>query len=197
MEDNINDKFELHKKWIDTVGKKGNKLILDEVDVRKLDFKDKIFNQANILDCNFDGLRLENTDFHASILCSSTFIKCNLKNCDFYKADLGYTDFTDSVIKNTRFSKSDCWETIFQNVDMNNCNFINVNFCSTDFSNARLENVDISMATFEDVIFNGVRLKMIKGIEEANFISINIGTVDEPILLKAENAKKWFEKNAD
>ena len=68
---------------------------------------------------------------------------------------------------------------------------INVYFYLTDFSNVTLDNVDISVSTFEETLLNGVKLKNIKGIEEAHFESINIGTFEEPILLKSEEAKKW------
>ena len=45
MEDNIISKFELHKKWVDTIGKEGEKLRLDEVDLRCFDLSDKLFER--------------------------------------------------------------------------------------------------------------------------------------------------------
>ena len=108
---------------------------------------------------------------------------------------MSYTDFSGAVIKNTKFSKSDFWEAIFRNTNLTNCNLINDYFYLTDFSNARLDNIDISMAIFEETLLNGVKLNNIKGIEEAYFESINIGTFEEPIMLKLEEAKKWVLKN--
>lgn len=191
MEGNIIRKFELHKKWVETIGKEGEKLSLDEVDLRRIDLSDKLVDQAYLIECTFDDLKLENIDFHTSLLCSSTFKNAYLDKCDFYKSDLRYTDFSNCIIKNSRFSKSDCWEAIFRNANLVDCNLINVLFYLTDFSNARLENVDISVATFEETLLNGVTLKNIKGIEEAHFKSINIGTLEKPILLKLEKAKEW------
>ncbi|GKU77607.1 pentapeptide repeat-containing protein [Paenibacillus sp. L3-i20] len=192
MEGNIIRKFELHKKWVETIGKEGEMLRLDEVDLRRFDLSDKLVEQAYLIECTFDDLNLENIDFHTSLLCSSTFKNAYLDKCDFYKSDLRYTDFSNSVIKNSRFSKGDCWEAIFRNANLVDCNMINVLFYLTDFSDARLENVDISVATFEETLLNGVTLKNIKGIEEAHFKSINIGTLEEPILLKSEKAKEWL-----
>ncbi|MCP3776150.1 pentapeptide repeat-containing protein [Paenibacillus sp. MZ04-78.2] len=191
MEGNIISKFELHKKWVETIGKEGEMLRLDEVDLRSFDLSDKLVEQASLIECTFDDLKLENIDFHTSLLCSSTFKNAYLDKCDFYKSDLRYTNFSNCVIKNSRFSKGDCWEAIFRNANLVDCNLINVLFYLTDFSNARLENVDISVATFEETLFNGVTLKNIKGIEEAHFESINIGTLEKPILLKSEKAKEW------
>ena len=78
MEDNIVKKFELHKKWVETIGKDGEKLRLDEVDLSKFDLSDKIFEQAYLVDCNFNNLKLKKIDFHASVLCSSTYRNANL-----------------------------------------------------------------------------------------------------------------------
>ncbi|AOK91132.1 pentapeptide repeat-containing protein [Paenibacillus polymyxa] len=191
-ERNILSMFDLHKKWVETIGKEGEMLKLDEVDLRNFDLSDKLVEQAYLIECTFDDLKLENIDFHTSLLCSSTFKNAYLDKSDFYKSDLRYTDFSNCVIKNSRFSKGDCWEAVFKNAILVNCNLINVLFYLTDFSNARLENVDISVATFEETLLSGVILKNIKGIEEAHIKSINIGTLEKPILLKSEEAKKWM-----
>ncbi|MGP3784348.1 pentapeptide repeat-containing protein [Paenibacillus sp. 1A_MP2] len=95
-------------------------------------------------------------------------------------------------MKKSGFSKGDCWEAIFRNAYLVDCNLINVSFYLTDFSWAILENIDISVATFEESLLSGVTLKNIKGIEEAHIKSINIGTLDNPILLKSDEAKKWM-----
>lgn len=190
-ERNILSMFDLHKKWVETIGKEGEMLKLDEVDLRNFDLSDKLVEQAYLIECTFDDLKLENIDFHTSLLCSSTFKNAYLDKCDFYKSDLRYTDFSNCIIKNSRFSKGDCWEAIFRNAYLVDCNLINVSFYLTDFSCARLENVDISVSTFKETLLNGVTLKNIKGIEEAHFESINIGTLEIPILLKSERAKEW------
>lgn len=167
-------------------------LKLDEVDLRSFDLSGILLEQAYLIECIFDHLRLENIDFHTSLLASSTFKNAYLDKCDFYKSDLRYTDFSNCVIKNSRFSKGDCWEAIFRNAYLLDCNLINVSFYLTDFSWARLENIDISVATFEETLLGGVTLKNIKGIEEAHIKSINIGTLEKPILLKSDEAKKWM-----
>ncbi|MDM5280263.1 pentapeptide repeat-containing protein [Paenibacillus silvae] len=112
----------MHKKWVETIGKEGEMLKLDEVDLRSFDVSDVLLEQAYLIDCNL----------------------------------------------------------------------INVSFYLTDLSWARLENIDISVATFEETLLNGVTLKNIKGIEEAHIKSINIGTLEKPILLKSDEAKKWM-----
>ncbi|MEK3703540.1 pentapeptide repeat-containing protein [Paenibacillus sp. FSL R7-0198] len=191
-EKDIINMFALHKKWVETIGDEGEQLKLDEVDLRVFDLSDVLLEQSYLIDCTFDDLKLENIDFHSSLLASSTFINTCLDKCDFYKSDLRYTDFSNCIIKNSRFSKGDCWEAAFNNACLVDCNLINVSFHLTDFRNARLENVDISVSTFKDTLLNGVTLKGIKGIEEAFFQSINIGTPEKPLLLEKEEARRWF-----
>lgn len=191
-EKDIINMFDLHKKWVETIGDEGEQLKLDEVDLRVFDLSDVLLEQSYLIDCTFDDLKLENVDLHSSLLASSTFINASLDQCDFYKSDLRYTDFSNCIIKNSRFSKGDCWEAAFNNACLVDCNLINVSFHLTDFRNARLENVDISVSTFKDTLLNGVTLKGIKGIEEAFFQSINIGTPEKPLLLEKEEARRWF-----
>jgi len=191
-EKDIINMFDLHKKWVETIGDEGEQLKLDEVDLRVFDLSDVLLEQSYLIDCTFDNLKLENIDFHSSLLASSTFINTCLDKCDFYKSDLRYTDFSNCIIKNSRFSKGDCWEAAFNNACLVDCNLINVSFHLTDFRNARLENIDISVSTFKDTLLNGVTLKGIKGIEEAFFQSINIGTPEKPLLLEKEEARRWF-----
>ncbi|MGO4527467.1 pentapeptide repeat-containing protein [Paenibacillus sp. 2TAF8] len=194
---NILNMFTLHKKWVETLGEEGEQLKLDEVDLSVFGFSDKLVEQAYLIDCTFDALKLENIDFHSSLLASSTFRNAYLDQCDFYKSDLRYTDFSNCIIKNSRFSKGDCWEATFSNAYVVDCNLINVSFYLTDFRNARLENVDISVSSFKETLLNGVTLKRIKGIEEAFFRSINIGTAEKPVLLEKEKARKWFLDNCE
>ncbi|WP_342551854.1 pentapeptide repeat-containing protein [Paenibacillus sp. FSL R7-0652] len=189
---NVFNMFNLHKKWVETIGDEGEQLKLDEVDLRVFDLSEVLLEQSYLIDCTFDDLKLENVDFHSSLLASSTFINASLDKCDFYKSDLRYTDFSNCIIKNSRFSKADCWEAAFNNACLVDCNLINISFHLTDFRNERLENVDISVSTFKDALLNEVKLKSIKGIEEAFFQSINIGTPEKPVLLEKEEARKWF-----
>lgn len=92
MEDNIISKFELRKKWVETSGKEGKKLCLEEVDFSNFDLSDKLLEQANIVDCTFDKLNLKNMDFHASLLCSSTYKNTNLDDCNLINAYFYLTD---------------------------------------------------------------------------------------------------------
>lgn len=193
MMESIFNKFNLHKIWIETNGKSGEKLIFDEIDLKSINISNYNFSQSSFLLCDFSNSKLTNINFGSANLSSSIFCNGYLTDCNFYKADLGYVNFSDSIIKNTKFSKVDFFESVFKDVDIENCNLVNTNFYSTDFSNGKINNVDISMSVFEDVLLDNISLKNIRGIDEANFLSINIGTIETPIILKNEEAKNWFK----
>lgn len=197
MEGNLLRLLDLHKKWRETMGNEGKQLKLDEVDLRSFDLSTAELVQTQIIACTFDALKLENIDFHYSLLAMSTFKNSHLDKCDFYKTDLRYTDFTNCVIKNTRFSKGDCWEALFRNAHLTDCNLINASFYSSDLRGVRMDNVDISAVTFEETLLTGSTMKNIKGAEAADIKSINIGTREKPIMLKAEEAREWILRNID
>ncbi|TCW39065.1 pentapeptide repeat protein [Laceyella sacchari] len=188
----IVDLMVLHRIWIETIGEKGEKLSVDEIDFRGIDLTEYPLDQAYMTACIFDGMNLSNKDMFASLMCSSTFRSTNLKNADFYKADVSYVDFTNANAQNARFAKSDCIETIFIKVDLTNAVLVNSLFDHSDFREATLQNVDVSGSYFEGVLLKGAKLTGIKGIEEANIKSINIGTPECPILLEGEKARQWF-----
>lgn len=190
--DKIIEKLNLHKIWVDTIGKEGTKLILDEDDLRSIDFSKYAFDQADIFECNLSNLILEDVDFHSSVLCSSSFKETNIINCDFYKANTDYCDFTNAVIQDTRFLKADFCEAKFNGAKITNCNFI-ATFCSmADFRNAVIDNVNFEVAGFNQTLFKDVKLKNITGIDSILFVSINIGSIEEPIMLEGDEAKQWF-----
>ncbi|WP_373428362.1 pentapeptide repeat-containing protein [Paenibacillus sp. W4I10] len=96
---NLDLKFELHKKWVETSGQEGEKLRLQEVDFQHYELTGVCLEQSYMTSCNFDNLSLNNMDFHASGLSSSTYNDAELVNCDFYKSDLSYTEFSNATLR--------------------------------------------------------------------------------------------------
>lgn len=70
-------------------------------------------------------------------------------------------------------------------------------FHDTNIQNAILKNADISVASFKNVLLNGVNMSGVRGIEEAMITSINIGTIDNPMILNNEEAKNWMKAQVD
>ncbi|WP_232699734.1 pentapeptide repeat-containing protein [Brevibacillus daliensis] len=188
--------LESHRLWIETIGEQGDKLGIDESDLRDVDLSQYPLDQAYITACIFDGMDLNHKDISSSLLCSSTFISANLEGTDFCKSNISYVDFTNANIKAARLADSECIETVFAKADLSNANLVAGLFDETDFRNAILYNADIRLATFERVLLNGAKLTGIRGIEEAFIKSINIGTPEQPNILVGEEARKWLQDNS-
>ena len=182
-----------HRLWIETIGKQGEKLGIDEVDLRNVDLSPYPLDQAYITDCIFDGMDLNNKDISSSLLCSSTFRSAHLVGADLRKSNVSYVDFTNANMKAARLADCECVETVFAKADLSDANLIGGLFDEVDFRHAVLSNADIRLASFEGVLLNGAILTGVRGIEEAFIKSINIGTVEEPILLMGEEAREWLQ----
>ncbi|MCM2588063.1 pentapeptide repeat-containing protein [Rossellomorea marisflavi] len=185
-----------HRLWIETIGKQGEKLGIDEVDLRNVDLSPYPLDQANITDCIFDGMDLTNKDISSSLLCSSTFRSAHLVGADLRKSNVSYVDFTNANMKAARLADCECIETVFAKADLSDANLVGGLFDEVDFRHAVLSNADIRLASFEGVLLNGAILTGVRGIEEAFIKSINIGTVEEPILLMGEEAGEWLQNKS-
>lgn len=182
-----------HRVWIETIGEKGEKLGVDEIDFRHVDLSGYPLDQAYLTECAFDGMNLEHMDMSSSLLCSSSFTNTNVVNADFYKADLSYADFTDADAQGARFAKADLSESIFTNANLSNAKLISSSLYLTDFRDANMNQVDVSSASFKGTLLHGANLTGLRGIEEAFIKSINIGTLEESNILVGEEAIKWLQ----
>ena len=187
-ESELTYKFIEHKKWIDSLGKEGKRLSIEEIDLRENSIDRGIFKQAYITECIFDDKNIKDISFYLSKLWSSSFHRCILKKIDFTKADLSYTNFSNSYLCDVNFSKCECIETNFNNSKFINIKMTDVLFDAADLRNVTMYNVDISYSTFEAVLVKGISFKNITGIENVSIVSIDIG--DE--ILQGDEAIQWF-----
>ncbi|WP_411344073.1 pentapeptide repeat-containing protein [Paenibacillus sp. WLX1005] len=169
------------------------------MDFTKLDIslKELSLDSAFLIDCKFDKLDLSKTDFYRGWLCSSTFREATMDYCSFVKADLRYADFSHVVLAYANFLSSECWETVFFGSHLEYANLTDTLCIRTDFRKANLMQADIKMSLFDHVLLQGANLAGMKGIEEADIESINLGTVEEPIMLEGEQAKYWMLEQAN
>lgn len=170
--------IEKHKLWIDSLGKKGEKIVLEEKIVEGGVWRNISLSQGSIIDCRFHKIVMENWDFYAAMLCSSCFEETKITSGKFVKADLVYTQFLNTKIESANFSKTDLSNSTFENVEITNSKFINSLIHNVCFSNAILINIDFTGAYIENLLLEkDTVLKDIHGWDADHIISINIGTV--------------------
>ncbi|RJG21436.1 pentapeptide repeat-containing protein [Paenibacillus thiaminolyticus] len=187
--------FELHQEWLESAGDKGKKLVLDEINLESLFLSIFSFKEARLIECSFDGMNLEKGNFILTWLCSSTFRNACLQGANFYKGNVSYADFSYSDLKNSKFTDCESSETIFLGADLTNSELNVCYFDNVDFRNSKLDNANIEDSFFENVLVKGASFRNVRGIDNANIISVNIGSPEEPINLNKEQAKKWIMEN--
>lgn len=197
MEDKkiIITRLEFHQIWLESVGENGKKLILDEINLEYFDQSKFSLKEARLIGCSFDNMNLEAGNFILTWVCSSTFRNAWLQAANFYKGNVSYANFSNSNLKNIKFTDCEIAETIFLGADLSNAELNICYFSSVDFRDSKLDNANIEDSFFEDVLVKGASFKNVKGIENANIISINIGTPEEPVTLDKEQAKRWIFEN--
>lgn len=194
-EKNIIAQLESHQIWLESAGEKGKKLILDEINLEYIDLSKFILKEARLISCSFDSMDLEAGNFILTWVCSSTFRNTCLQAANFYKGNVSYANFSNSNLRNARFTDCESEETIFLGADLSNAELNICYFSSVDFRDSILENANIEDSFFEDVLVKGASFRNVRGIENANIISIDIGTPEQPKILDKELAKKWIFEN--
>lgn len=192
----LHSKFAEHRKWITTLGKGGVRLNLDDVDLRQNNINGKNLEQAYMAGCLFENMVIKGQSFYLSKLYSSSFKNSNLQEVDFTKADLSYADISNCHLQNVNFNHCDCIETNFYGSELVHVKMPGW-FHKVDFRNAIIHDADVTYASFEEILVQGICLKDIKGIEEINGLSINIGTMECPEILKEQEAIAWLKSRID
>lgn len=122
----------LHRKWVETSGKSGKKMIVTEDILSKLntkkikDFQDFCFEKVDFGGIWFSSKKIKNfdlseTDFGGANFRGAIFKEAQFVGINFYKAV-----FSDADFSGADFTKSNFAEAIFENVDFYNTKFVGV-----------------------------------------------------------------------
>ena len=139
---------------------------------------------------------------HVNRLCAlpshhhrRALISDSLEKVDFTKADLSYVDFSNSILCNVNFNKCECIETDFSNSKLTNIKLTDVLLDTVDLRNVIMHDVDVSYSFFDSVLVKGISLKNVVGIEKINSLSINIGDIDNAVILYGIEAIQWLKNS--
>ncbi len=196
MKEQLLHKIKLNQLWNSTAGDKGERWIEDELDLTLFDLPlaGQCLSDSYLIACIFNGMRLCDVHFDSSWLFSAQFKGCDLTGSSFIKADLLHADFSNAVLQKATLLNADCMYTNFRNADFTQADLRGAFFCEADLQGGKLIAANIAASVFDEVLLHGADLTGMIGIEDdATLInSINIGTEEEPIWLKQEEAKQWM-----
>lgn len=164
----------LHVDWV--VGRPiGKRAILENCDLRGLDFSHLNFSDAVFLNCRFDGGEGRGVKFVGAILRGSNFDRADLTSADFQRADLRSVSFQDANMVDASLGRSDIRQDIhsegassFKGAVLTRANFADSKLKNADFSGAimaktNLTNADLRGASFRhaemnEAVINGAML---------------------------------------
>lgn len=188
----INEQLKLHSLYVKSLGREGIKLILDEANFEKSKLENTDLTEASLTECVFDEMNIKGTDFFRTELYSSSFKKTNIISVNFAKAKADFVSFKQAKIDKTNFLKADLPESDFSFSIIKDSSFIASDLRETDFSHATLTKADFEFANIEETIFKDVVFKNIINLDKAMVESINIGSLEEPVILEKEEACNWL-----
>lgn len=169
----IKEKLFQHELWIDSVGRKGQKLLLED-----LVFEDKAVCNMNVSDsmivgCKFERAKIQQIECSSSNLCSSTFSFSALSDCNAIKADFCYSDFLCTTIETCNLSKTDLSGCAFKRCKIANCELINSLLSDCILENVEFEQIDFSGAYLDGVTFGeNVVFRNVIGLSNAHMKEI-------------------------
>lgn len=206
--DNDNEKIEQkeldllisdHNKYIDSAQKnelEGKRLILDEIDFSQNDLSRLNFVNVYITGCIFHNMVFENINFGGAKLYDCNLSNITFRNINFGKAVLDFSHIEHSTFENCTLRKINSNETKFEKIYFNSCKLDDV-FAYSVLNDVEYENCEINGVEFWECIINN--LKFINSEFDVNdsIKKINIGTLEQPIIVNGNEAVKLFKGAAE
>ena len=142
-EKELKEKIDAHSKWIRNAG--GERLNLDNADLRGMDLSGVIFYKASLNGTNFSGTTLRETNFSEAELKGANFSGAYLKRANFADANV-----CDTVFENAEIACADFTGAKLNFADLKNANCEHTNFAGANLSHARFVNANCRHAYFGD-----------------------------------------------
>lgn len=166
---------ELHRRYRD--GRpNGRRLVVQVCDLAHLNFAGMHLEEAEFIQCNFNGADLRNADLQRAVMPGGTFDGADLSGANFYRADLRGSTFEDANLTNTGFNQADlrlasrtrtedkhAWDgaatgSRFRGARMVGTNLAKSKLRDADFHGAALNDTDLSGAELNRANFRGADL---------------------------------------
>ena len=188
------ERINLHNLWVETAGRKGKQLSLDETDMRNISFDSLRFEQGYFSECNFSGMHFEDVDFYNAEFYSCDFFGCTFTNCNFRKATLDYSQFKNAVFSNCAFPRTDAYCTQFTGGHFLNCSFVGINLMEAILDSSTLELIDMDGAYLDQVSTQNAVFQNLINTDSITHISIIPNKTNSTQLLSGADALEWMER---
>ncbi len=188
--------FELHKIWVDSLGKDGQQITVFNQDLSAVDWTDLTLHDAKLPSCIFHGCDLSQMDMNYSYMGGAVFITCKMTEVRIVKANFILTVFRGCDLARARFFRTRLNGADFRHSDLQEVDLRNTNLNATDFRSADLRKAQFTKAAIEGTQFGKADLRGASGFEECLIESIDISDSTIPEMLEADEARNWLIQKA-
>lgn len=192
----INELLDLHQLYVNSLGKDGKKLCLDECKLIAVDVKGCSLSGAFIVSSTFQDVFFENVEIFDARLCSCEFENVTFINVKFVKADLDHCVFRNCKFIDTTMYRCDSIEVMFED-----CRFLTCDSDGSFFDYAALKDIlfgDMNFYNFKfyETAMERIRFENVKMFDVDKVVfSLNAGTFENAEILKGEPAIEHFKNN--
>jgi uncharacterized protein YjbI with pentapeptide repeats len=198
LDDALLKQLQLHKEWIDSVGKLGKQLISMNAQLRSINLSDRELCEAILPMALLDNANLVRTDFYAANLASASFLNANLEHTIFIKANLDHAQLMHCNLRYANLLKATFVEANLANSDLTEANLTRAYLRLTNLEGTCLRNANLTEADLDGTRFVNADIVGIKGFDTiyGNEIIVS-GQETEITISGTENIRKWLKKASE
>lgn len=192
MNKKIIKKLQAHDLWVESIGKAGTQLVLDEVDLEGVVTKEHHWDQSYLTCCLMRSCVLNEVDFYASEIHSCEFQNSSLSGVCFVKTNISYCNFSGCKFDHIDYKKSYFDSSEFGRSRFEDCNFNGLSIVESDMSRCAFKNCDFHCIYLRDVCLLDCCFINVTNVDKAYYSRINVGTMEQPVMLEGEEAIQWI-----
>ena len=192
--DDIRNKLLAHDLWVESIGKSGTQLVLDEVDLQGIVTKEHHWDQSYLTCCLMQSSVLIEVDFYASEIHSCEFQNSTLNRGCFVKSNVSYSKFSGCQFDHVDLKKAFFASSEFRLALIDACLLWGVGFVDCDMSQCVFKNCDFEGIYFDNDCFGDCCFINVTNVDKAYYSRINVGSLEQPVMLEGEEAIRWIKE---
>ena len=195
--EHIIKKLLAHDLWVESIGKLGTQLVLDEEDLQGIVTKEHHWDQCYLTCCLMHSSVLTEVDFYASEIHSCEFQNSSLSGVCFVKANVSYSNFSGCQFDHVDYKKAYFDSSEFGSARFEDCDFNGLSIVESDMSQCVFKNCDFNGIYLRDVCLLKCRFINVANVEMAVSLRINVGSLEQPVMLEGEDAIRWIKERCE
>jgi uncharacterized protein YjbI with pentapeptide repeats len=162
-----------------------------------LDLKGKLLDNvylgsAFLVGCSFEEASLREADLSSTEMGECSFQGADLRGASFVKALVYECNFRDANMAESNLIKGGANDCDFRHANLRDAQMLGFSGIGCDFREADLNGVTFDGTTFDRSLVAGMNLTGASGTLQRPDHIINVGTPEEPRLLRDEEVLEWF-----